>query len=192
MLFRRRQLPLRILAVFFIFSTIADFYSLITAHYGINNLDVLHIYTILEGSFFLIFYRSLFKSKLVRNLLLFTLPLYILFAVYHSFFLANMFEFNSVTRVAECIILTTCGMYFFYTLFADDEYINLKRYPYFYINSGVLLYFMGNIFLFMLYAFVIQTEQSSSMSVWGLHSVLNIGANILYCVGFLCNLPHRK
>jgi hypothetical protein len=174
------------------FSTIADFYSLITAHYGINNLDVLHIYTILEGSFFLLFYRSLFKDALVKKLMLVVIAAYILFAVYHSFFLANMFEFNSVTRVAECIILTTCGMYFFYTLFADDEYINLKRYPYFYINSGVLLYFMGNIFLFMLYAFVIQTEKNGSISVWGLHSVLNIGANILYCVGFLCNLPHRK
>lgn len=188
---RKSEQPLKVLAVFFVVSTIADFYAVITSGLGINNLNILHIYTILECSFFILFYYTLLKKPAVRTLLLLILVTFVAFAIYHSFFLANLFEFNSVTRVMEAFILTGCGMYFFYTLFADDGYVNLKRFPYFYINSGVLLYFMGNIFLFMVYKWII-TPASGNADIWTLHSVINIVANMLYCAGFLCNLRLRK
>lgn len=191
--FRTLPKALTVLAIFIFISVIADGYALYTASKGINNLPVLHIYTVLEFAFFSTVYMHLFHQKKIKLALIIIIILFSCFAFYHSFFIADVFKFNSVTRVVESLLLTSTGLYFLYTMLDSDDYVKLGTYPYFWITSGVLLYFMGNFFLFMLYEMINSyVSKSVNIEFWILHSILNIIANVLYCVGFACSPRLQK
>lgn len=180
---------LRVFALFVFIAVMFDMYSVITGYLGINNLDVLHLYTVVEYSFLAYFLHSIIENKRVKNLILISIPVYGVLALSYSIFISNLVGFNSAGRVVECLLLSTFALYWFYSLLESDEYTSLKRYPYFWLNSGITLYFMGNVFMFMLYFLL---NSPTDRDYWTVHSVLNVIANLFYLVGFLCSPRPRK
>jgi hypothetical protein len=191
--FKKHGKPMRVFALFLTVSTGFDLYSLITGKLHINNLHVLHVYTVLEYSFIAYFFSTIFTQQKIKRLIIASIFIYDVAALFHSFFIANMFQFNSITRVTECVLISAIGLYYFYTLFDSDEHLSLIRHPYFWTNSGVLLYFMGNTFLFMLFT-VMNTYFSSETNrdLWKIHGVLSLQANIFYLIAFLWSPRLRK
>ncbi|MES2382796.1 MAG: hypothetical protein V4538_17245 [Bacteroidota bacterium] len=178
---------LRAFAVFIAVAAVFDMYSVITGYLGINNLNILHIYTVVEYSFLAYFLHLVVEKKRVKDIILISIPIYGALALSYSIFISNLVGFNSAGRVAECVLLSAFALYWFYSLLDSDEHTSLKRYPYFWLNSGITLYFMGNVFMFMLYSLL---NSPTDMDYWTVHSVLNIIANLFYFIGFICN--HRK
>jgi hypothetical protein len=186
---KQQEQTLKVLTLFFIVSTFADTYALTTVIMRINNLGGLHIYTVIECVFFLFYYYLLVTPR--RKIFIVLIIAFIATGIYYSAFVISLSEYPLFTRTLEGLLLTGCALYYFYYLLANDDYVSLKSYPHFYINCGVLLYFMGNMFLFML-DHLFSTEMARRFNYFQVHSVINPTANVLYCVGFLCSLRKKR
>lgn len=79
--------------------------------------------------------------------------------------------------------MITFSLLYFYHIFIRQEYVHIEKQALFWINSGVLIYFSLNIFLFMLFDLVIAQQRND---LYAIHSVTNIISNILYAIGLLC------
>jgi hypothetical protein len=60
--------------------------------------------------------------------------------------------------------------------------------PMFWINSAVLIFFSGNLFLFALTHYLVHILNDNLVVYWGFHNLLNIVKNILFAAGFYVSI----
>ncbi len=179
---------MQVLAIFICVSSCFDLYSLITAKYGINNLAALHVYTIIEYSFIAYFFSTLKLLKKIQGIILISIVLFSFGSLYHSFFIADISHFNNISRTTECILLFMIGAYYSIEFYIQepDDYPSLIRYPYFWVSTGVILYFGGNIVNFAMYQLLTASpSEGKSLDYWDIHSLFNITTNIFYFIAFI-------
>ncbi len=190
--YRVSSIPVKIFSYLIFFSTISEFVSLILAKNNINNLPELHLFTIIEASLLLVFFYVLFTNTIVKRTILVVLVLFVISDVVYMLTAGNIWMFNTLFRTIESFILTIAGLGYFYHKLNSHSNIPLEKRPTFWLNSGLLLYFMGNCFLFMLYNVILSKSHEWNQNMWVIHSGLNIASNILYTVGFICSKRTAK
>ena len=141
--------------------------------YGLN-YSIMNLYILFEillvGYFF---YLNLDIKKVVLTftcISLFTflyLILYINFNSYYGLFLAV----NSHINIFWCIWL-------FYQFFKEEKEFYIERSPVFWINIGLLTYFSGALF-----TFILSTQILNSPLPYSFLHVANILKNILFAIG---------
>ncbi len=76
--------------------------------------------------------------------------------------------------------------------------MNLRRFksptglPMFWLNTGVLTYFAGNLFLFAIRNYVIIAFNDNQTMYWSFHNFLNIGKNLLFAIALWQDLRKPK
>jgi hypothetical protein len=177
---------MRVFALFISVSLGFEIYAIITSYYGINNMNALHIYTVVEYSFIAYFFSMLTIFEGIQKNILISIIVFSIGALYYSFFIADMIRFNSITRTTESILISILGLFYYYKFLEKEPDISLFRYPYFWINSGIVIYFLGNFVMSMTYETLISTKTAeTTRDYWNAHSLLNIIANTFYFLAFL-------
>lgn len=151
---------------------------------GSNNLFIFHLYTLLEFSLLSIFYFLFYKQYVGRN--------YVFLAVIPAFYVVGYLDYhlhgsNSIDNLSasiESLILAIYSLLSFLVIMNKLIFKNLLSVPFFWVNSGVLLYFLGNLLVFAFCTYASESERINTMAVWALHSLLNIVFNLLICVAF--------
>lgn len=116
-----------------------------------NNLYLLHILTIGEFILLSLFYRKViakpnFKTQGFIVFILFITTLIIL----NTIFLQDIETYNSYAKSLVQIIVITYAILYFYNLTVDIETINEQNQKSLrLINSSILLYYSGSLFIFM-------------------------------------------
>ncbi len=185
--FSQADKAVRLFSVSIFVSFITEIISFYLSKKSINNLPGLHIYTIIEFTFYMLFYYQLFRSGRARLLIKVLVISFVLFAILFAFVFTDLWHFNTLSRSIEAFVLTFFGLAFFYYTLKGENTLRLEKHPYFWLNSGLLLYFMGNIFLFMVYNILLNETKEVFNSYWSMHSMFNISANILFSIGFACS-----
>lgn len=156
-------------AASFLFDTVSLFYGLKGYNtYPINNLFLLAQFVLL-----LLIYAEAFSWP--RR------SVYWAGGIYAALFLLNYlviqrpYSLNSYAYTTTGVILIVFALLYFRFLLVNLPETFVHRSPMVWINIAVLLYFGGNLFLFMLYNFF-------ASGIWILHNMLNITKNILFFV----------
>lgn len=134
--------------------------------------------TVLLGYVYLQNFKQLSWKRFSKGIML----LFPAVAILNILFVHSIWEFNSYMRMLESILLVILSLYWFYRVFQDLEIEKLTEHPMFFINSGVLLYFSGNFFIFTYYNIMSALDGQIMNEIWHIHSVLNITYNLLYGV----------
>lgn len=136
-------------------------------------------YTIIEFSLLLIYYITYYKKYFNSYLWYFLIPIYWGFSFYEFIFYQTN-SIDSISIIIESIFFIVVGLLSF--VFLVKYRINelITDIPFFWVNSGILVYFSGNILLFLFYK-AIEPKDFFMLYVY-LHSSLNIIYNILLCV----------
>lgn len=150
---------------------------------------MLHVYTVIEFTLLMMFYYPL-SSGTMQKVISGIIIGFVGFALLFAFVISDFWHFNTISRTIEAFIFTVAGLLFFYSMLKKESNLKLEKNPLFWINTGILLYFMGNFFLFMLNSFL-QTK-ASFQTYWTLHSVLNILKNVLFTIGLTCSKQVQK
>jgi hypothetical protein len=159
--------------------------GLITWHFKVNNLPLFHLFVLLKLLFFGWVYVQAFKNVLLKRLVTVLTVLLGMFTVASSMLLESIWTFNSISATVESVFLIVLSLLMFGQLLLQHEVVFLDREPLFWLNSGVLLYFAGNLFVFMLQHTIAGSAQKGY--VYGIvHSGINILANLLYGIALLC------
>ncbi|RZK21114.1 MAG: hypothetical protein EOO43_10765 [Flavobacterium sp.] len=184
-LFKYRYAPkaFKLLFYFLIAAAVINSAALVVVNKGMRNLPLLHLYTIVESVFFLLYFKAIFKEKTIKKVITIMMVAFVIVSVVNSLFIQNLFTFNTHTRPLEAIIITVlCLMHLFKSDFAEDW---LKQ-PVNWINIGILVYFPVAMVIFTLsnYFTFIKTELEMIRRMWDLHAILVLLMYVIWAKGF--------
>jgi hypothetical protein len=178
---KRHIVPIYLLVFTSVFLECINF---MFSKFGENNLYLFRLFTIIE--FFLIsfFYSEYLKKFTSPKTIYGILPIF-LFIAFIDYRIYGLEALDSLSISVESIILTCYSLFLFYYFMKHLIVKNLLESSVFWINCGVLIYFLGNFFLFTFNNYVLNLDTKKHFLLWGtVHASLNIVYNILLSIGF--------
>lgn len=147
---------------------------------GIENLVIINVFVIVQYVFFSwVFYRA-FNSQVIKKGIAGMVAVFVAFGAVNLLFGQGTGRFNTWTMGLESLLLMAVVLLFLYETFRQGRVPYLQRYPMFWVASGALLYFAGNLFLFIFINYVLAGSTNAAYAEWGIHSAINITANLCY------------
>lgn len=161
----------------------------LVVRYGTPTIVVFHIFTLVE---FILLSSIFIQWQQTRSLRRATVVLVILFSLLWLYIkrTADDSAFDSLVVTVEAVILVGLAVISLLTL-ALENTGNLFGNPRFWVSSGVLLYFAGNLIVFALFNQLSQ-QKEDMLNAWRFHAVLNFIAHVFYMTGYLCLGRFRK
>ncbi|MDX9759442.1 MAG: hypothetical protein RBU27_09800 [Bacteroidota bacterium] len=150
----------------------------------IPNLIVYDIFTALEYVFLILVFSAWHEDKLFRTAMLASIPVFLVVWLSATFIFQTSGSFDSIFLSIESIVFVFLSVV---TLAKEmrDSSVLLVDNPRFWVASGVLVYFAGNLFVFALIEQLLQPGVTRYHSAWMIHTALNVTKNILFTLGFL-------
>jgi hypothetical protein len=174
--FKKQQKALKILSAFVIFNGVTEIVNSTVVLNNINSLPIHHFYTVVEFSVSLIISSLvIYPNAKSPYRFLSIIALVLLISILDVSFFESLKSVNSIPRVIQGLTMIAISIYFFYKIFIASEFIDILRYPYFWLYTGWLIYFSGTFFLFV-YSY--QTGMTITYPI--IHSVLYIFLNLVY------------
>lgn len=161
-------------------SLICDTLAYFLASHSNNTHWVGNIYLILQFSLLVWMFRNHSRNKKMNDIILIS---FIFFFLINLTFFQGPWIFNSLSNVIASLILISFCLYYFYRLLNDLPTIHIQHLPMLWISFGVLTYYGGNFFLFLVKNYLTYGEAGSHKTMWILHNLLNILKNILFAIG---------
>ncbi len=179
----------KILFWYLVFTALINTVSTYTARkLHLNNMPIVHIYTIIEVAVFSWFYKALIGVNQKKATFLVIILSFTLASVVNAFFFQSIYTYNSYTRSIEAIICMLFSLQYFAKLAATSEYKATVLIPEFYFSVGIFLYFSGAFILFVFSNFIVSiSSKSDFIGIWNIHAMLVLIQYIFFTIGFfLC------
>jgi hypothetical protein len=160
-------------------SLIADLLSLLLLRQSINNYFILNLYLIVQFSLLIWLFRVQFTRQFFFD---FVHIVFLLFALVNLIFWQGFWVLNSGTNVTACLILIIVCLLYFYKLLKELPTLNIQNLPMFWVSFGVLTYYAGNFFLFLVNNYLDHNNDGPHRHVWILHNLLNVVKNTLFAI----------
>ena len=146
-------------------------------HLGLNNLWLIHVYTMLELSFFTLIYRDIIGKRVAIGVLIG----FNLLALGGILLYSNLDQFNPWMSALEALLVILYILFYFYQTAQEVKVIDITRTPIFWLSAGALIYFSSSLFLFI-FSNYIAPEVKMSLIFWGIHAMFSI---LLYIFFFI-------
>ena len=182
--YRYLQNPLKWIVLLFGIGSLTELLSLIYAtSINPNNVWIFNIYQILETTIIIIFYSMLTQVKLKKRLLYLFIILFTIVSVYQ---ISNIgyARLNDLSFSIESIIVVLLTILNFHSILKKQVYTNILNAPIFWINSGFLIFYFGNLFLHIFSKYLQVHAINAFFELWVFHSMFNIILYILISIGF--------
>lgn len=184
-----RKLPdyAKWLLYFLVFSAIVNTTVVILTWNKVPNLWLLHIYTAIESFLLLFYFKFIILNKKTNSAIRVLLWAFPIFCVVNFLFLQSIHNFNTYTRPIEAIIfISLCAIYWWQENEEDSEkpWGNI---PNNWFVTGIMLYFAGAFFMFLLANYFISPQAFKKVKnlVWDTHATLVLILYLLMAVGFI-------
>ena len=175
------KFSMRVLFLYVITSAIIEVLIVSFAKMSIPNLQLIKLFTIVEFTFLGLFYLKFFRSKIHLWLIYVTLFCFYGLSLYHVLSVDQGSNIFISLSAIEGLALISLSVICFYELIKKIEYTSIFENPIFWVNSSILIYFSGNLFLFIFSNYILHEPDNR---VWILHNILNIFFNTLLIVAF--------
>lgn len=161
-----------------------DMTLLITAWFGIYNIWLHLLYTVIEFGFMLQSQRTMMNKKLSPWVLL-SIFFVALIVVIDCMYFCHFNNFNSLSRSTEALLLIGHSLFALYYIQQTKEHLFLQNSPLFWLAFGTLLYMSGSLFVFIMEGYKYQFA-GLGKEIWSVHSVFNIFFNFFLAKTALC------
>lgn len=179
---KRQEQPLRFLTVLLIFTCIVEVIARVLIMYKTTNLPLLHLYVPIQFALLACMYQLYLRNIFHRYLIPVIILAFSLYSIINSLLIRSVFVFNAYARAIENLLIIILALAYFYKMLIELKVRYLEKHPMFWINSGVLIYFSGSLFLFIFSNYSILYKSISQLT-WISHAFLNISTNIFYAIG---------
>ncbi len=168
-----------ILKIICIHIYVASFFEIVSKVfwiYKLNNLSLLHLYTIWELEILSLFYLVILRQYINKWFIVAIMISFAIFSFIDAYYLDSLQHFNVFARSVECLVILAYGICYMYTQLAEAKKISLRNDSVLLINTAFLFYFSISFFLFLFSNYIIK-ETTETHVVWNMHV---IAAWILY------------
>ena len=149
-----------------------------------NNLPLFHLALPIEFPLIVAIYRPGFKKEAWSPLLLPITLVFICFCILSAIFWQGLDQLPTTTRTVESFLLSLLALAYFFTLLRDLRITHLLRSPMFWLSTGTLIYYAGNVLIFFFANFILQG--AVRIQTWAIHSTLLVLLYITYSISLLC------
>lgn len=182
---RKLVIELKLIWILILLSIFTDLLcGVFSLKLNVSNLILLNIYIVLETILLLVIYFIIIKSHIWKLII----PILIGFFIFYTLcFLnfKNIKTLDSILLTSESLSVTTLSIIYFHNLLKYHEHKNILSFPFFWINTAVMFYFVGNLFLHLFSSYLQEHALFAFYELWGLwHSLLNILFYSLISIGF--------
>ena len=153
-------------------SVLGDVISHVLLSFRINPNYSASVYHILALPIVSMIYFSVTNNKNKWTFILIA-SLYLLFGIVNLLFIQQQ-TINSYTLIMMSIIILIYCLYYFYWLLKELPTMHLHKLPMFWINSAFMIYFAGNLFLFVFTSYLVSVLKDNLLVYWSLHNFLGI------------------
>lgn len=191
--FRRLPAPLRYLVASIVAALLVEVVSRVLAARHQPNLFLAYLDTLLEFGLLAGLYRLVLWPWAVSR----WLP-----AVVVAFSLSSLLpylrptdqllQFNIWQRLAESLLVLGLVLLYFYKIIRELLIVHLTREPLFLVSVGLLVYFSGNVFIFVSSNYVLRHAPELGAKLWAIHALLYMVLNSLYAVALWISPSIRK
>lgn len=164
-------------------SFVFDMIGILLNQLNINNMFLGYIFTMVEFTLLIFLYKKFFN---IRNTLIYSLiGLFILIVIAESFH-SGIYQYNSISASIESAVFMLFSLFAFYLILKNMLFErDLLSEPFFYINTAVLTYFAGDLFLFLMGSYLQKHSSKQFPELYLFHSVLHIIYYVLIGFAFI-------
>lgn len=170
--FKKRETYIKLIGLFCMACAIADLSSALLLTLKINPNYAASVFYIFALPLISIIYYMAIGRIHKETLLCFSLICSVFGSI--NLFFVQKETINSYTLILLSIIIILYCLYYFYWLIKELPTMHLHRLPMFWINSAFMVYFSGNLFLFVFTSYLVQVLNSNLLVYWSLHNFLGI------------------
>jgi len=177
---------LKVIFSYLVFSGISDIAERLLGMNHINNLPLLHFYTLIEFLFILRFFQIVFDDMPVTKLIRWLMLIFSGFCIIDFIFIQSIYQFNSYPRpIAALIIIGFCIFYFF--KYSESEHLqSWGKEPINWVVTGLLVYFGSSLFHFAFLNILYEKASFKINYIFAtIHATLVMVMYLLFAVGFL-------
>ncbi|WP_233164591.1 hypothetical protein [Pedobacter sp. ASV28] len=181
--YRHANMESKLLFYYLIVAGLINLTAIGLVKFRMSNLPLLHIYTIVETTFFMAYFRLIFESKKIKRFLTVVMIGFPILCILNFLFIQDLFTYNTYTRPLEAVIITfVCLLYFYKSGFTENWLNN----PINWLNMGIMIYFPAASIIFILsnyFVFVLHNYKMANV-IWDVHSILVLLMYLLWAKGF--------
>ncbi|MEL6867922.1 MAG: hypothetical protein AAFP19_26085 [Bacteroidota bacterium] len=184
--FKRLSPALRIFSFYLLCNLILEALARVAVYFNTASLAMVHLFTLIE---FIIL--SMFYGRVIREIAWFRRSYHwlvlggSLFIILNSLFIQPINRLNSYAETLENIILIFYAILFFYNQYQKEEsHPNYDRIL-IWINSGILLYISGSLFIFMFGDVLARLAADQQILLFILNAALNLLFKIIILIALI-------
>lgn len=163
-------------------SLLTEIVSLILILYFKTSNIVLYNYFILIETILLYFYFGHIQSNIIRLISTIFLIFFILISSY-ELVINSIKSMNAVSFTLQSIYSIVFSLLAFHHILKEQKYNNILKASVFWINSAILLFFTGNLFLHLFSKYLQEHALNAFFELWAFHSFFNIVFYSLISIG---------
>jgi hypothetical protein len=191
--FKEKNLKYFVPFLFFIvFYESADFINFFNVK-GSNHW-ALNFITTFEFLFYSFFIRSLLLNNRLRKISLVLISTTIILTIINIAFIQGFWNLHSYTFLLGAVVIIYLVCTYFYQLINQEmETISIITLPYFWINTGLLFFYLGQFVFFAFFQYMAYIDDYSYLKIFRfISSFTNVILYIALSVGFLCKIKVIK
>lgn len=162
---------------------------------GIRNYWIFNVFTTLEFLFYTFLFYLHFRRPALKRSMIYFAALFVLTVIINIVFIQGFNKtFNTYTfLLGSFFIVIFCCCFFYESVLPDKIDQQLSRQPFFWITSGLLIFYLGSVIINALFEYLRNNDlQAEGIRIYGIiNNVLNVLLYSSFCVAFyLC--PKNK
>ena len=179
--FQKLDISAKIIVGYLLIAFSNDLLCLGLARNGIPNLLFINLFGLFQGTILILFFRYC-DQKFYKNLY-FLAIIYVMVYLFVALIIEGIDKFDGIAMTIEALIMLILCLTFFYNVYANEITHSLEGFPSFWIVIGILIYFSGALYSFMLGADMLAGSNDKFYNSWILHNMSGIIKNILFAIG---------
>ena len=145
---------------------------------------ILRCFTVIEFILISLFYIGFFKNYFKPVVAYLFIPCFLI-VTYMDYCQGGSNSQDNFSFSTESVCFILYSLFLFYYVSKHLLFENLLMSPVFWINTAILVYFAGNLALFVFSNYLIVTDPKMHIMLWSLiHTFFNISFNSLITIGF--------
>ena len=158
-----------------------------------NNMYLKHALSHFEISIFSLYFYFLFEKVFFKRLVLGLFVGYLIFTVYDTLYFEPMSVYPSNIGFVYSLMVILYSLLFFYEIYEKGEVLYIERHPHFWVNSSILLYYAGTLFLGLFSNYLMyRIPKEKFIYLEHIFSIMTIVFNVLVCIGLSIEAYQRR
>jgi hypothetical protein len=189
---KSHPLYLKLLPFFLMLILGVELYGELHQKEGQNNIFIFNLLSVAEFFFFNFFFYQVIPVISTRKSINTIGLVLIACCLLNIFFLQGKYVFHTYTYIAGCLAMVTFGVIYFYQLFNSQTRLNLLREPSFWINIGIIFFFVSSVSVIGTLNYISIMPKAIRINLKQILLLVNAFFYLTFIFAFLCKINIRK